>query len=68
MPFNKDFGPLNLTMTHRFCRELSKLLQSDNFKGGAKIYHYTTSTDVAKMTNAVYLMCAFMVVILHMDA
>ena len=22
MPFNKDFGPLNLSMTHRFCREL----------------------------------------------
>ena len=27
MPFNKDFGPLNLAMTHRFCRELQKLLK-----------------------------------------
>lgn len=26
MPFNKDFGPLNLSMVHRFCRELAKLL------------------------------------------
>lgn len=68
MPFNKDFGPLNLTMTHRFCRELSKLLQSDNFKGNSRIYHYSSSTDYTKITNAVYLMCAFMVVILKMDA
>ena len=26
MPFNKDFGPLNLAMVHRYCRELTKLL------------------------------------------
>jgi len=25
MPFNKDFGPLNLAMVHRFCKELAKL-------------------------------------------
>jgi hypothetical protein len=33
MPFNKDFGPLNLSMTHRYCRELQKLLKSDSFQG-----------------------------------
>lgn len=33
MPFNKDFGPLNLSMTHRFCRELQKLLKSESFQG-----------------------------------
>jgi len=68
MPFNKDFGPLNLSMTHRFCRELQKLLKSDSFQGQTRIYHYTKSTDYVKFTNAVYLMCAFMVVILKMDA
>lgn len=28
MPFNKDFGPLNLAMVHRFCRELAKLYKA----------------------------------------
>ena len=68
MPFNKDFGPLNLAMTHRFCRELSKLLQSNNFQGNSRIYHYSSSRDLNKVTNAAYLMCAFMIVILKMDA
>jgi len=30
-PFNKDFGPLNLAMVHRYCRELSKLLEKNEF-------------------------------------
>ena len=68
MPFNKDFGPLNLSMTHRFCRELGKLLNSDNFSGQTKIYHYTSAMDFAKITNACYLMCAFMIIHMKMDA
>ena len=27
MPFNQDFGPLNLAMVHRYARELARLLQ-----------------------------------------
>ena len=27
MPFNMDFGPLNLAMVHRYSRELARLLQ-----------------------------------------
>lgn len=27
MPFNQDFGPLNLAMVHRYTRELARLLQ-----------------------------------------
>lgn len=68
MPFNKDFGPLNLSMTHRFCRELGKLLNSDNFSGQTKIYHYTSAMDFAKITNACYLMCAFMIIHMKLDA
>lgn len=68
MPFNKDFGPLNLAMVHRFCRELSKLLQNQQFKGETRIYHYSTSGEPAKMTNACFLMCAFCIVILKQDA
>lgn len=26
MPFNNDFGPLNLAMVHRYTRELARLL------------------------------------------
>lgn len=67
MPFNKDFGPLNLAMVHRFCRELAKLLNSSQFQSGAKIYHYTSSKDTRKMTNAAFLMGAFMIMILKQD-
>jgi hypothetical protein len=31
MPFNKDFGPLNLAMVHRYCRELNKLLKTPDY-------------------------------------
>lgn len=67
-PFNKDFGPLNLSMVHRYCRELAKLLNGNQFAGPTKIYHYTCCTSPTKMTNACFLMCAFMVVILKLDA
>ena len=30
-PFNKDFGPLNLAMVHRFARELARLLKDKNY-------------------------------------
>ena len=30
-PFNKDFGPLNLAMVHRFSRELARLLKDKNY-------------------------------------
>jgi len=30
-PFNKDFGPLNLAMVHRYSRELARLLRDKNY-------------------------------------
>jgi hypothetical protein len=30
-PFNKDFGPLNLAMVHRFSRELARLIKDKNY-------------------------------------
>ena len=68
MPFNKDFGPLNLAMVHRYCRELAKLLDGPTFQGKTKIYHYTGSNNGDKLTNACFLMCAFMIVILKQDS
>jgi len=67
MPFNKDFGPLNLAMVHRYCRELAKLYKS-HCQNNTRIFHYCTSTDKAKMTNACFLMGAFMLVVLKMTA
>lgn len=55
-------------MVHRYCRELAKLLNGNQFQGPTKIYHYTCSNNKAKLTNACFLMCAFMVVILKLDA
>ena len=53
-------------MVHRYCRELQKLNKLHSEKN-TKIFHYC-GTDPAKMTNAVFLMCAFMIVILKMSA
>ena len=30
-PFNKDFGPLNLAMVHRYSRELARLLRDKSY-------------------------------------
>jgi cell division cycle 14 len=68
-PFNADFGPLNLANVHRYCRELQKLLQQQQYQGSIKIYHYTkASNDFVKMTNSAFLIAAFMVVILGQSA
>jgi len=68
MPFNRDFGPLNLSMTHRYCRELAKLYKMHCQDSKARIFHYCNSQDPAKLTNACYLMCAFMMIILKKSA
>ena len=62
-PFHKDFGPLNLAMTHRFCCELTKVL-FEKKDTDWKIYHYT-STNGEKMANSACLIGVFMVVILQ---
>lgn len=65
-PFNKDFGPLNLAKTHKYMRELVRLL-SDPKYSDSKIFHYT-STRFDKQANSCFLMGAFMVVVLKMCA
>jgi len=54
-PFNKDFGPLNLAMVHRFARELARLLKDNNYKSN-RIFHYCTSDKPDKMVNGAFLM------------
>lgn len=68
-PFNNDFGPLNLANVHRYCRELQKLLQSQQYKGDTKIYHFTKATnDRVHLTNSAFLVAAFMIIILKKSA
>jgi cell division cycle 14 len=61
-PFNMDFGPLNLSMTYRFCTQLERLLEDPRYKYQL-IVHYCSS-DPAKLANAAYLMGAFALLVL----
>lgn len=65
-PFWKDFGPLNMAMMHKFCKELEKLMKSKKYNK-YKIYHYT-STEKEKQANAAFLMGAFMIIVLKYNA
>jgi len=67
-PFNKDFGPLNLAMVHRYSRELARLLRDQSYSEN-RIFHYCASQDPGdKMVNGAFLMGAFMIIILKMTA
>jgi cell division cycle 14 len=56
-PFNKDFGPLSLSMVYRFCSQLERLLEDPRYRYQI-IVHYC-SDDPAKKANAAYLVGAF---------
>lgn len=60
-PYNQDFGPFNLSMTHRYCQHLKSLLSKHKTR---RVYHYTSLTPT-KRANACYLLCAFQVTILN---
>jgi len=61
-PFNQDFGPLNLACTHKYIRELVRLLADPRYKD-VKLFHYC-GTAYDKQANAAYLMGCFMIAIL----
>ena len=65
-PFHKDFGPLNLAMTHRFCCELTKLMYEKK-NTECKIFHYS-SINRQNMANSACLMGAFCLIILKRTA
>ena len=64
--FHKDFGPLDLAKVHRFWSELDKLVNDKKYSK-YKIYHYT-SLIKEKQANSAFLMGAFMIIILGMNA
>ena len=41
-PFNYDFGPLNLAQTHKFVRELVRMMADPAYKD-CKIFHYCST-------------------------
>jgi len=58
-PFCDDFGPFNLGMTNRFCRSLRDLLTQERHTDCELVFF--TSTDPRRVTNAVFLLGAFLV-------
>eukprot|EP00934_Nitzschia_sp_Nitz4_P006170 Nitzschia sp. Nitz4//scaffold427_size8314//620//2324//NITZ4_009129-RA/size8314-snap-gene-0.9-mRNA-1//-1//CDS//3329551622//6160//frame0 len=57
--FYLDFGPLNLGQLFRFTVHLNNMVQ-ESAKSNTAILFYS-STDSAKRTNAIYLICAWQV-------
>lgn len=65
-PFNKDFGPLSIALTHRYCAELVRLLNDPQYDQ-VKIYHHCgTQFDV--LANHVTLVGCFQIIILGRSA
>eukprot|EP00286_Rhodomonas_abbreviata_P019307 CAMPEP_0181295400 /NCGR_PEP_ID=MMETSP1101-20121128/4129_1 /TAXON_ID=46948 /ORGANISM="Rhodomonas abbreviata, Strain Caron Lab Isolate" /LENGTH=494 /DNA_ID=CAMNT_0023400153 /DNA_START=188 /DNA_END=1668 /DNA_ORIENTATION=- len=64
VPFCADFGPFNLGMTHHFCETMRELLLNPRL-AKSKLVLYT-STAAPDITNAIYLLGAFLC--LHLGA
>jgi len=63
-PFCADFGPFNLGMTHHFCGVLEELLRAPRTPAAKIVYHtFATPTHI---TNAMYLLGAFLII--HLKA
>lgn len=59
-PFFADFGPLNLSLTFRYCKMLEAKLKDPSL-ADKRIIHYC-SHDPKKRANAAFLICAYQVV------
>ena len=60
VPFCQDFGPMNLACTFRFCQIVLKATRSDLSQSVVVV----SDPDVKSMTNAVFLLGAYMMMIL----
>lgn len=65
-PFSMDFGPLNLSMIHRYCKSLAQKLADPSLQG-VTIVHYC-SQDPRKRSNAALLVTAYQVIALGKSA
>lgn len=60
-PFFADFGPLNLSLTYRYCKMLEAKLKDPGL-AEKRIIHYC-SHDPKKRANAAFLICAYQVIV-----
>ena len=60
--FCRDFGPLNLGQTYKYCQSLQGLLQDSRYSS-YKICHITKESP-EHLSNSSYLICAFQIIIL----
>lgn len=60
-PFFKDFGPLNLGMTYRYCKMLDKMMNEPSLRHKCLVHF--VSSDRQEMANAAYLIAAYMVIV-----
>mmetsp|Transcript_91531 Transcript_91531/g.236256 ORF Transcript_91531/g.236256 Transcript_91531/m.236256 type:complete len:474 (+) Transcript_91531:193-1614(+) len=65
-PFFADFGPLNLAMMYRYCKTVEAMLADPHLKE-KRLIHYC-SNDPKKRANSVFLICAYQVIVLQVDA
>ena len=62
VPYNTDFGPLDISQIVTYCKNLNSLLSGPN-RQKLPIYHYT-SVVPAKRANSALLVCAYQVLVL----
>lgn len=62
LPFNQDFGPVDINLTYKFCKKIDSIL-SDPETQGKKVVHLTTN-HFSKKSNAAYLMGAYCIIVL----
>jgi len=65
-PFFADFGPLNLSMTYRYCKMMDATLKDPKL-ADKRIVHYC-SHDPGKRANAAFLICAYQVIAMRKPA
>lgn len=66
MPYNTDFGPLDLSMIYKYCIQVDQMLQSPDLKNQF-IVHYTC-LQPGKRANSALLMAAYQVLRLNRSA
>ncbi|CAD7922436.1 unnamed protein product [Amoebophrya sp. A25] len=56
--FAKDFGPLNLAVIWRYCRLMEQVMEMDT----KTVTHQCDTSDIIRMTNSVFLISAYCIV------
>ena len=63
--FAQDFGPLNLTVLYRYCRQMQSLMKREQSHNGGEprtIVHLTNASEPMRRTNSAWIIAAYSVV------